>query len=250
MSRHRGLAGIGLLLVMALSALAVLPARWLMLALPPDIPIAIADTTGTVWSGSATLALGRGQNRRILPDPLRWNLSFADGPRLDLHHAWLRGPVTLAVTLDGVKLSGQTLALPARALAAVDPAIATIGPGGMLTVSWPAITLFPSARPGGQPLLNAEWRDASSALTPVRPLGDYVLVSRQGTDGRADFLIETRRGPLLLEGRGHIDASTGLHFRGTARADPSAPAEIQTALQDILGALGPRQNQQTLLNYR
>ena len=41
-----------------LAALSALPARWL-LAAPPDGIVSLADASGTVWNGSAWIALAR-----------------------------------------------------------------------------------------------------------------------------------------------------------------------------------------------
>lgn len=248
--RRRLLSLLALLMVAGVGALAVLPARWLMLALPSHWPVAIVDASGTIWSGSAILALGPQENRRTLPDPLRWRSSIANGPQIELRHPWLGGPVTLAATTGGLVVSAQTLQLPAAALAALDPRIAAVGPGGILALSWPPARLGSSAHKPGQRLLDAEWRSASSALTPIRPVGHYALALRQGAANGAEIFVESRSGPLLIEGAGSVDRTDGLRFRGTARADPAASREVHAALQDILGALGPRQNELTLLHYR
>ncbi len=250
MRRRRLLALLGLLMLMAAAALAVLPARWLMLALPSHWPVAIVEASGTVWSGSATVALGPSHNRRTLPDPLHWTWSFAKGPQVEVLHPWLGGPLTLAATFKGGVISAQTLQAPATTLAALDARLAAVDPGGTLWLSWPRLEIGAWTHNAGQRLLDAEWRAASSALTPVRPLGHYALGLRQGAGNSAELLLETRRGPLLLEGRGSMDTSAGFRFQGTARADPAAGPEIQAALQDVLGALGPRRNEVTLLHYR
>ena len=249
MTRHRLFALIGLLLVACTAALAVLPARWLMTTLPAHWPLAIVDASGTVWSGSATLAVGPPHNRRRLRDPLHWRWSFGSGPRVQLSHPWLSGPLMLAFAPTGIALSSQTLTLPANALATLDARIAAIGPEGRLSLRWPATHIGRDTQADGSALLEAEWRDAASALTPIRPLGHYRL-NLTHAEGSAHLTLATLHGPLLLEGSGSLSGRQGLQFRGEARADPAADTMIHAALQDVLGALGPRQNNVTLLHYR
>ena len=250
MTRRRLLALTGLLLAAGLAALAVLPARWLMAILPPHWPLAIVDASGTVWAGRAALAIGPEQSRRRLPDPLHWRWSFARGPKMELHHPWLNGPLILALSPTGLIVSSQTLALTAQALATLDARIAAIDPGGRLSVTWPATRISWKAQQNGTRILDAEWRDAASALTPIRPLGHYTLSLTHATGGGADLALASRHGPLLLEGSGSLDTRQGLRFKGTARADPTVDPTIHAALRDVLSALGPRHNDLTLLHYR
>jgi len=250
MIRRRFLIASGLVLAATAAALAILPARWLMLALPAHWPLAIVAADGTIWSGSATLAVGPAANRRSLPDPLRWQWSFRHGPKMQVSHPWLNGPLIIAPSLSGVALSAQTLQLPAQALAALDARIGAIGPEGRLTLSWPPTLIGTSRPPAGTPLLNAEWRDAAASLTPIRPVGHYTLALRQAGDTAVAILLDTLQGPLILSGKGELNPQGGLRFDGTARADPAAGPDVQAALFDVLSALGPRQNDQTLLQYR
>lgn len=247
---HRVLVLTALFLITVCSALAVLPARWLMAALPDHWPLAIVDASGTIWDGQAALALGPEHNRRRLPDPLSWEWSFARGPKMELNHAWLNGPLTLALTPTGLVLSSQNLILPAEALATLEARLAAIGPGGRLSLKWPALHLGRTPQASGSPLLEAEWQDATSALTPIRPLGHYTLTLKHGAKGGADLSLASQAGPLLLDGVGSVHDTQGLSFRGTAHADPNVDPATQAALEDVLSALGPRKNNLTLLHYR
>jgi len=241
---------IGLALLAGFAALAVLPARWAMVVLPQSWPLAIVDASGTLWSGSATIAVGAPSYRRTLPDPLRWQLSFAPGPRLRVTHPWLGGPLILTPGWTGVGVSGQTLKLPASALGALDARIAAIGPGGELSFKWPASVIGSGSQPAGTVLLDAQWHNAVSSLTPVRPLGDYTLILKQGAQkNRVDLVLDTRQGPLMLNGVGTLDGKAS-RFDGTAQVDPAASKSIHAALHDVLAALGPQRNNQTILHFR
>lgn len=249
MSRRMALRVAGLALLACCAAVPVLPARWIMAVLPASWPLTVVDARGTLWAGSATLAVGTAARRRTLPDPVQWRLSFTPMPGLVVSHPWLGGPVSMAPGWQGIRVSGQTLQLPAAVLGALDARIAAIGPGGELSARWPAIVIAPAGQPAGARLLDVEWRNAASSLTPVRPLGDYVLALKQGRRGQADLLLSTRQGPLLLNGAGTLD-SRGLRFEGSAQADPGAEAHIHAGLHDLLAALGPRKNNQALLSFR
>ncbi|NYT86006.1 type II secretion system protein N [Pollutimonas harenae] len=251
MSLHRRLFLTGTLVLLACcAALAILPARWIMAAIPDHWPLAVVDANGTLWSGSATLALGAREHQRTLPAPLRWNTSWSQGPKLTATHPWLNGPVTFKPVWSGLSISGQSMQLPASALATLDARIAAIGPAGTLSIKWPATIVGTAARPAGTSLLKAQWVDAASALTFIRPLGSYTLLLSQAASGLIDVTLSTQQGPLILRGKGMLDSNKGLQFDGTAQADQAASDDIHAALQDVLAALGPQRNNLTLLRVR
>jgi general secretion pathway protein N len=240
----------GLILLAWCAALAVLPASWIMAALPAAWPLAVVDAGGTIWSGNATIAVGPPGRRRTVAQPVRWRWSFADGPELQVSHPWLGGPVTLTPAWLGFRVSAQKLQLPAAVLATLDARIAAIGPGGELSLEWPATFIGRAGRRPGASLLDIQWRNAASALTPIRPMGDYVLALKQGAQGGTELVLSTRKGPLMLNGTGVRDSQNRFHFDGTAQADPAANADIHAALRDLLATLGPRERDQTLLRFR
>lgn len=240
----------GLILLACCAAVAVLPARWLMTALPASWPLAVVDANGTVWSGNATIAVGTQGRRRTVAEPLRWRLSLAGRPKLLVFHPWLGGSLALTPVWMGVAVSAQTLQLPAAALATLDARIETISPGGELSLKWPATFIDRAGRPAGAGLLDIQWHNAASALTPIRPLGDYAIALKQGAQGGADLVLSTRKGPLMLSGTGVLDGKNGFQFDGKAQADPAASVDIHAALRDLLATLGPHQDNQTLLRFR
>lgn len=248
MGRKLILKLLGLLLVAIAAALVVMPARWSMALLPASLPLAIVDASGSIWSGSATVAIGPEGRRRTLPDPVRWNMAWRQGPVVDIRHPWLGGPVTLAPGWRGLGINAQSLRLPASALTAFHAALDTVAPGGELQLSWPAAVLGASMPPGTK-LLDIQWRNASSDLTPVRPFGSYDLAITQDTDNRIKLALTTRQGPLQLQGDGTI-SSKGLSFDGTAEVEASASADIHSALNELLAALGPSTGNQTRLRFR
>ncbi|CAM5201484.1 Type II secretion system protein N OS=Castellaniella defragrans OX=75697 GN=HNR28_001599 PE=3 SV=1 [Castellaniella defragrans] len=230
--------------VAALAALSVLPSRWVMAWMPEAAPVTVTDARGSLWSAQASLAVGIGPLRRSLPDPLHWRLAWAGGPRLVLSHAWLRGPVEIRPSWRGLRISGQTLHIPAVVLTTLHAVFNTLEPGGELLLQWPDFLIGrggPQAAPG-QPLLLARWRNARSALSRVVPLGDYRLSVEATVDPEPAYALKLRtdQGPLRLEGDGTLTPAGRLRFNGKARPDDSASIETQAALRRLLDVLGPK----------
>jgi general secretion pathway protein N len=223
------------------TALWVLPARWVMAWIPDSSPVIVTDATGTLWSAHATLAVGAAGLRRTLPDPLQWRLSLAGGPHLELRHPWLRGPLELSPSWRGMRISGQSLQLPATVLTTAHALLNTLDPGGAVQAEWPALTLGwgAPAADGAGPVLTLHWRNASSSLSSVKPFGDYTLLLNRAAGGALELSLKTDRGPLMLEGRGTLPRSGRARFDGQAWADASAPPGTRAALQGVLQALGP-----------
>lgn len=243
--RPARLAGaLALAAVAAVVALSVLPARWVMAWVPETALVTVTDARGSLWSAQASLAVGTGPLRRSLPEPLHWRLAWAGGPRLVLSHAWLRGPLEIRPAWGGLRISGQTLRVPAVALTTLHAMFNTLEPGGELLLQWPDLLVGRSglrATPG-QPLLLARWRNARSALSRVAPLGDYRLSveAAAGPEPAYALKLRTDKGPLRLEGDGTMTPAGRLRFEGQALPDNSAPIETQAALRRLLDVLGPK----------
>ena len=244
-----------LLLAVALpAALWVLPARWVMAWLPASSPVFVTDASGTVWDASATVAVGVGGLQRSLPDPLRWRLHLKGGLRLVVSHPWLRGPLTLAPSWRGVRISAQSLQLPASVLTTVHGLFNTLDPGGDVLLTWPELDLGHGvvAVKDGMPLLSAQWRNASSSLTRIQPMGEYTLTLTQGTNGTPALTLGTTQGPWMIQGSGTLSTSGRVLFDGKAWVHESASGDTRAALQDLLNAIGPRSDTEghTLMKLR
>lgn len=254
MTRGLRLAWRALLLAVAIAAaLWALPARWAMAWIPDASPVVVTDASGTMWNARATIAVGVGGLRRTLPDPVQWRLVFDGGPQLVLSHPWLRGPLRLAPGWTGVRLSAQSLQLPASALTTVHALFNTLDPGGEAHLSWPDLTLARSvsAPDDASPLLTAQWRNASSSLSRIRPMGDYTLTLRKGAGDTIALALATGQGPLMMEGTGALSRS-GARFDGKAWVLESASGDTHAALRGLLATMGPTEGQDgpTLLKIR
>ncbi len=231
--------------VALIAALLVLPARWLIVALPSQWPVAVVDASGSIWKGTALLALGPPESRTMLPTPVNWDTRWDGGPLVELRHAWLDGPLSLRPQTAGLLVSGRTLRLPAATLEQLGAPFNTLKPAGNLHLKWPALRLSGNL-PVGE-LMNIEWTDASTALSLLKPIGHY-RVQLSGESGNAIAIaLTTVKGPLSMEGKGRWTERAGLSFSGVARPDPSASQEIRAALQSTLSALGRRSGDDSLL---
>jgi general secretion pathway protein N len=243
MKRGMRAAWMALLFAVALTAaFCLLPARWVIAWIPDSSPVLITDATGTLWEASATMAVGIGGLRRSLPDPLLWHLSFKGGPHLVLAHPWLRGSLKVALTWQGLHMSAQSLQLPAAALTTVHGIFNTLDPGGEVLLTWPDLYLRSGvvASSNATQLLSVQWRNATSTLTHVRPMGQYTLVLSQAGNGSMALALATNKGPWMMEGSGILPQSGRLRFDGKAWVHESATADIHAAMQGVLDAIGPR----------
>ena len=83
--------------------------------------------------------------------------------------------------------------------------------------------------------ITVDWLHAASALSEIRPLGDYRILLQ--SNGRAlDAQLSTLSGKLKLDGKGSFDNASGMRFNGTAQAAPGIAA---TELNELLHHIGP-----------
>ena len=233
-------------LVALAAALAVLPARWLIAILPAQWPVAVVDASGTIWRGSALLALGFPEARSTLPAPVEWRTKWDGGPLVEIRHPWLDGPLGLRLQTNGFLLSGRTLKLPASTLAQLGAPFNTLRPTGELRLKWPSLRLNGNI-PAGE-ILDAEWRDAGTALSLLKPIGHYRVRLAGAAGGAVTLALSTLSGPLAVEGSGRWTARAGFSFDGVARPAPNASPEARAALQSTLSALGRRSGDDSILH--
>src|SRR3546814_10129035 len=58
-----------------------------------------------------------------------------------------------------------------------------LDPGGEVLLSWPELFLGRGVAASGKTtqLVSVQWRNATSSLTQIRPMGEYTLVLQQGS---------------------------------------------------------------------
>ncbi|MNV26339.1 hypothetical protein D3C71_1174580 [compost metagenome] len=214
----------------------VLPARWLLAMQSDASLVSLADAGGTVWHGSAWVALGPQGSRRVLPQPVQWQWRW-DAMALDISHPWLQGPLRARPEWNGVSVPAQSLRVPASVLPALGAPWNTLAPQGMLEINWQALRLG-AALPSG-PVAELRWRNAGTALTPVTPVGTYLLRVQGGGKAGATLALTTESGLLSVTGQGSM-GSRGLSFQGQATYAPSASEADQAALDGLMSTLGRR----------
>lgn len=241
------------------TVLVIAPAQWAASALSNATGgrVELADASGTAWNGSALLVLASSPEpsapRATLPERLSWRLSpwsLVVG-QLDLtvtHPSALSQPLAVRAPLLGsgtATLSATTLRLPASLLVGVGAPWNTIRPGGILMVTWDRLQIGDGRIQGN---IGAEWQYASSALTPVSPMGHYRLQTNGVWPGTQLDLL-TISGPLELKGSGTIAAGGRLRFTGRAQALAGTDPGVKAQLTGLISLLGRRDGEGALLNF-
>ncbi len=229
------------------------PAQWLAQAVHhlSRQHVQLRQVRGTVWNGSAqwVLASGSGGLEALaLPQRVHWQLRplWNAGVSLDL--------LADCCTSQSVQLQlhadwqGLTLALtradsvwPTQWLSGLGAPLNSMDLQGQLALHSRDMQARWS---GGEWQLSGEasleLRELSSSLSTLKPLGTYVLQLQAGTT--PVLTLNTREGSLLLQGRGSWQAGR-FSFLGEAQAKSG----YESALNNLLGVLGQRAGDKTIL---
>ncbi len=246
------------LIILLATMLVIAPAQWAASYVnsATNGRLELAEASGTIWNGSAIVVLASpaetGASRASLPERLSWRLSpwALLGGQLDMqlmHPSALTQPLTINAPLFGrtATLGATTLRLPASLLVGLGAPWNTVRPGGILTVSWDRMRVEPGRWQGG---INGEWQLASSALTPVSPMGHY-RVQTNGIWPGTQLELLTISGPLELKGNGTINEGGRLRFTGRAQAMPGTDPGVKAQLTGLISLLGRRDGEGSLLNF-
>ena len=230
--------------IVAVTIVVYAPAAWLGDWLAQSSRLRLVYASGTVWSGTAMLALSDGKQARLVPGRVSWQVQWRAliGGRIavELRHAAVDGTLRVSYDRNGLEVGPGSALLPAGLLSVVGAPFNTISPGGTLLLRWDTLRVAGNGFDGE---ISIDWRAAQSALSPISPLGDYRVIAR-AVDGQGEFTLTTLSGPLLLQGVGRIEAGK-LRFSGTADAVPN----MRASLNGLIGVLGPRSGQKVLLNW-
>jgi len=244
--------------VLAITVAVLAPAQWAagVVNSATQGRIELAETSGTVWNGSAVLVLASGSDpgavRASLPERLAWQLSpwslLVGQIELTLSHpSALTQPLAIRASLFGgsATLGATTVRLPASLLVGLGAPWNTVRPGGILMLSWDRLQIEPGRLTGN---LSAEWQHASSALTPVSPMGHYRLKTNGIWPGTQLELL-TISGPLELKGSGTIPEGGRLRFAGRAQVLAGTDPGVKAQLTGLISLLGRRDGDGALLNF-
>ncbi|MCO5400715.1 type II secretion system protein N [Ralstonia soli] len=247
------------LLAIAVTVVAQYPAAWAAerVAAATGHRVLLADSQGTLWHGSATLALTAGNggaDATVLPGRLSWSIDIlpllAGTLRAHLtHDRALEKPVTLTVTPGHWEAEAGTVTLPASLLQGIGAPFNTLKLDGRLRAQWtPLWGQFGHSKgtpDTAQGALTVTLEQVSSSLSRVRPLGSYQAVVSFGgvSGGPMQLALSTLAGPLSLQGQGTL--GRGAHFDGVASATP----ESEPQLIGLLSLLGPRDGSHHRLRF-
>jgi general secretion pathway protein N len=177
----------------------------------------VEQAAGTLWSGSGDLRVQTPQGTLVLP-ALRWDIHPGTlwrghiGLQLESASAALSGHLDATLSPGGLTLGSHDLRLSVGILAPQIPALAAIGPAGLVALSGDAVQINPD-RVAGQATVQVE----SMRSARLGPMGDY-RIELTGDGAGARFELGTQRGPIRLEGSGRIGLDGQLRFAGLARA--------------------------------
>ena len=242
----------GALFGLLLALLVYAPARWLTAALQQASHerVVFQEVRGTLWAGSAQLALTGGagsSDAATLPGRLAWQLRpgwagltadvqadccLAQAWRFNLQPRWGGAQLVLADSQSQ---------WPAKVLTGLGTPWNTIQADGQLTLSTQALAF--EWTQGRLLLAGRAQVDAAhlaSRLSTLKPMGSYRITVLGGATPA--LTLETLQGSLQLTGQGQWVGGT-LRFNGEASA---APAH-QDALSNLLNIIGRRDGTRAII---
>jgi general secretion pathway protein N len=253
LGRWVALASAGLLSVLAV-AMVFAPASWADFALDRASlgRVRLAEASGTIWVGQGRLVIAdpSGAERGgpvvdgfALPGTVDWRLSVLPLMLGIVDASVSVGTMSEPVSIGGhpseVRVGAGGLDLPSVELSRLGSPWNTIRPSAALSLRWEALTIRDGVLDGRA---SVELRDAASAMTPVRPLGNY-RIDVSGTGRDVTLRLLTLSGPLKLEGSGQWERRAGLKFTASA----SAEGAEQSRLQSLLALIGRREGERTII---
>lgn len=193
--------------------------------------LSLVQTRGSVWHGSGVELLRQNSRYQSLGS-YRWQLQvFSASLQVQAGEA---APMTVRyVPFAGrVNIDNLHVSLPASIIGSFAPPLGPYQLQGSLETSSDHLALDASGVHGQ---VTVDWLNAASALSEIRPLGDYRILL-QGNGKALDAQLSTLSGKLKLDGTGSFDNASGMRFNGTAQA---APGIAVTELNELLHHVGP-----------
>lgn len=220
--------------------IAKIPAAWIGAQLQATFPgrVAVTDASGTLWQGKARVQVSPGRGTVVTLDHVDWR--FVPAPLLRGEIAFqvqagitnFSGAARVARGFSAWRVESMKADGDASALATFVPLLGAWRPAGPVTLAIPEAVLRGQEARGE---LQLEWRDATTALSEVRPLGSY-RATWKGETGPGRIEVATVRGPLRIIGKGTTTPGLRVAFSGEARGE----GEQAKALEPLLDLMGPR----------
>jgi general secretion pathway protein N len=193
--------------------------------------LTLAQTKGSLWQGSGVALLRQKSSYQMLGS-YRWHLKIfsaafqvqaGDAPPMTVRYV----PFAGRINVDKLHLT-----LPASIISIAAPQLGPYQLMGTFEASSDHLTLNAGGMDGQ---INVDWLNAASALSEIRPLGDY-RIALQGNGTALDAQLSTLSGKLQLNAKGSYDMANGMRFTGTAQA---APGTAAAELNELLHHIGP-----------
>lgn len=199
--------------------------------------LVLANAAGTVWQGSATPAIRQRSGNFLALEKLHWDIALPPlfAGKLSSQFRWDNvaqdTPMLVTVSFGQVEVRNLTLPLYAGILGEFVPLLQPVQLSGQMLIR---SDQFVFAKQGMQGNAAAEWSNAGSVLSSVKPLGNY-RIDLAGAGGQLDIALATTSGVLQLEGKGSFSINQGMRFQGTARA----AADSKGSIDELLSNFGP-----------
>ena len=197
--------------------------------------VALAQPSGSVFDGSATVRLRVPNLAPITIDRVQWNwhaLALFRGQLavgVQARTAGLSGNLTVVRSPLEWHLRDVAIDSSASGLASFHSLLGSWNPTGRLALRVPSLRIDRAGFNGNG---SVEWADAGLSISAVQPLGTWRL-TLAGDGGPAKLTLATQRGPLSLTGNGTLSTAGKAAFAGEAKAEPGREADLGPLLANI-----------------
>lgn len=243
------------------AAIAFAPASWMARALADASQgrLLLAETSGSLWSGSGVLVLTGGADSRDasrLPGRLEWTLGLT-GLALQVQArqaCCINGSLNLRIEpglgrwrlalLDNA--AGWTARWPAAWMSGLGTPWNTLQLGGGVRMSSQGLQLeWAQGRWIQTGRLDLDFVNLASRVSPVAPLGSYrlTLAADPTSAGVSTLQMQTLDGALQISGQGTLSGGRA-RFNGSAQAAPGREA----GLDNLLNIIGRRDGGRSLIS--
>ena len=250
--QHNKTSRIGIIVIPLIGALLLafnFPISWAspVVSSKTNCKFKLESPQGTIWSGNTSISLGNSINgtcaeSSFVTERISWSTScylLKIRCEINLSSAMLSKPGRILINSSETSINSNELTLPAKILQDLGAPWNTIKPEGQLTFTWGDLTFNNKSLSGN---MNLTINDASSQLSTVRPLGDY-MINVNPLNTRL-FEVKTLKGALDISGKGSMTGH-GIEFTGEAMAKP----EYKDALTGLLSVIGKTSNGVTKLQF-
>ena len=201
----------------------------------------IAVAQGSIWSGSGVLEVLGNSGSAPMSQAIRWDVRPASilMARIDTDIGLGNNdrPIPVSVSAFTLEVGASQIKLPATALALAEPRLKPLDLQGEIQLRTNGLKFRRSGMTGS---IDALWESAGSSYSPVSPLGSYLL--QLEADGQAmRGQLQTRDGPVRIEGQGAWQMGTKPDFR----AEVKVPPEMREQLNPLLRLISVQRDEGT-----